>query len=192
MGAVNYIVHVKNMVCPRCLNVVRDLLEDLGYTVIAVDLGQAVIKSQGNPVWHEIRERLSTYGFRLLNSETEQETERIRNLLIHLFYFRNHPVKVGFPATYLELAMNRDLQELDRLFESVHGQSIAEYINRLRFERAKELISYHEQSVEDIAYKLGYNNADELKNEFRERLNITISEFLNESNVSRKSLDKLV
>ncbi|WP_445664355.1 helix-turn-helix domain-containing protein [Fodinibius sp. AD559] len=191
MGTNNYILHIKNMVCPRCHYVVEDLLKGLGYTVKAVDLGQAVISSQNNPDWQKINEALDKHGFGVLRSKIEQEAERIKVLLIHLFYYQNYPVKSDSIAIYLELAMSRDIKELDKVFQSVNDLSIVDYTNKLRFERAKELVSYDEQPLEDIANRLGYANADRLGNEFKKKLNISIHEFSMRADF-RRSLDKLI
>jgi hypothetical protein len=46
MNTVNCILHIKNMLCPRCKYVVKQICEELGYTVLAIELGQVVIKSR--------------------------------------------------------------------------------------------------------------------------------------------------
>ena len=75
------ILRIKNMVCQRCIRIVREELEKLGYTVKDVILGSAQIKEElSKEKLNEIREILWMDGFELLDKKNEQLIEEIKNL----------------------------------------------------------------------------------------------------------------
>jgi TusA-related sulfurtransferase len=48
---------IKNMVCPRCIIIVRETLEKLGFQVIEVELGSARVKPDASISMEKINER---------------------------------------------------------------------------------------------------------------------------------------
>jgi AraC-like DNA-binding protein len=186
------ILHIKNMVCPRCKLVVKTIFKGLGYQVLAVELGQVVIGSQNSPSKKRIAERLKEHQFELLETKEEGLAERIKVLLISLLYWSRPARWPVALAAYLELSMQKKFEELDEIFFSSCGYTIQEYFNLLRFERAKELISYRERPVHHIAGRLGYNSTEALSLEFRQRLNLDISGFIRSAPAYRQPLDSLV
>jgi copper chaperone CopZ len=59
-------LNIRNMVCPRCVMVVRETLEGLGHEVKEVELGSAVITYSGTLDLEEIDRQLKEYGFELI------------------------------------------------------------------------------------------------------------------------------
>ncbi|MCH2448524.1 MAG: helix-turn-helix domain-containing protein [Gracilimonas sp.] len=128
-------------------------------------------------------------GFELLESENARIIERVKVLLISLLNW-NRPV--GWPVAltmYIEVRTQKKFKELDRLFFSICGCSIREYFNLLRFERAKELISYHEKPIHHIAEQLGYGSAETLSLEFRRRPKLNLPEFVKSGHKYRRPVD---
>jgi AraC-like DNA-binding protein len=180
------------MVCPRCEYVIKQLLEDLGTTVLAVSLGQVVVKSDNLPSKVKIDASLQEFGFELLKSKKARQVERIKVLLIHLIYYQKYPVNKSLITKYLELATHNSYEELDALFIPACGCTIIEYVNLLKFERAKELISYNEHSIQEISQRLGYSTSEDLSLEFKRKLNLTITEFIYSKDQHRISIDSLI
>jgi AraC-like DNA-binding protein len=191
MNTNNCILHIKNMVCPRCKYIVTQIFEDLGCHLLAVELGQVVIRPQNIPSQQQIEERLKENGFELLTFESARLVERVKVLLINLLYWSR---EVRWPIVleeYLEVGMQTEFKELDRLFLSIGGCSIREYFNLLRFERSKELVSYNELSIQHIAKQLGYGSSETLSLEFSRRLDLEIPEFIHSADKYRLSLDSI-
>ncbi|MFH5886011.1 hypothetical protein ACG2F4_17015 [Halalkalibaculum sp. DA3122] len=82
MSSNTQILYIKNMVCPRCKLAVKKLLTDMGCVVLAVELGQAVVRSTNLPALSEIATKLRTMGFDLLSTPKTRLVERIKILLI--------------------------------------------------------------------------------------------------------------
>lgn len=180
------------MVCPRCKEKVKQIFEKTGYQCITVEWGHVVIKSHHLSSKQQMEESLKENGIELLVSEEACQAEQVKILLISLLYKSR---KITLPASlakYLEMNMQKSFEELNHLFSSANRCSIQEYFNLLRFERTKELISYKDQSTNEIAMQLGYMKKVNLENAFEEILNISISEFSKNPAPYRFSLDRLI
>ena len=186
------ILYIKNMVCPRCKLAVKKLLTDMGCVVLAVELGQAVVRSTILPALSEIAIKLRTMGFDLISTPKAKLVERIKILLIYNIYFQSRRVTSSHLQNYLELATHQDYQYLDSQFYSVYQTSIKRYWDILRFERAKELLSYNEKVPEEIAQELGYLTRREMELNFQRTLNLSVKEFIQSEDKYRLPLDNLL
>ena len=61
---------IKNMVCPRCIMTVRDILTSMDYKPIDVKLGYATLdcRELSQEALEDINKRLQSVGFELLNN----------------------------------------------------------------------------------------------------------------------------
>lgn len=192
MSTKRQILFIKNMVCPRCKEVVRQCFERMGCTVLAIELGQVVIKMHNVPEDDIIEKDLQEYGFSLLQSEKAKKIERVKTLLISLLFGDHIAICPDSISDYLELDMKMKYDELNKLFFSEYQCSIREYFDVLRFERAKELISYGELPLPNIAVRLGYSGIDELSLEFKQRLDVDIREYITAEYNYRVPLGRLI
>lgn len=192
MSSNTQILYIKNMVCPRCKLAVKNLLSEMGCIVLAVELGQAVVRSTNLPACSEITIKLRTMGFDLLSTTKAKLVERIKILLIYNIYFQSGEVTSFHLQNYLELATLLNYQHLNAQFYSVCQTSIKQYWDTLRFERAKELLSYNEKAPEEIARELGYQTRREMELNFQRTLNLSVKEFIQSEDKCRLPLDKLL
>ena len=73
------IVHIKNMVCPRCITAVRAILVSMGATVESVTLGEAVINENLNEEQFKVlTDKLMDEGFELLDDPRSCLVEQVR------------------------------------------------------------------------------------------------------------------
>ena len=62
------IVHIKNMVCPRCVSVVRLEANQLGLPLASVQLGEVVFESElSKPQFDAFINALASHGFEVLD-----------------------------------------------------------------------------------------------------------------------------
>ena len=76
-------LHIKNMVCNRCIKVVREDVEQLGLEIEAIRLGELVLKDE---ITDEKKQALQTVlqedGFELLDDRKAALVEKIKNIII--------------------------------------------------------------------------------------------------------------
>jgi len=178
---------IKNMVCQRCVRVVKEELEKLGLEVKEIDLGEATVFGKADP--EEIKQVLADAGFELLEDKKARQVEQIKNYIIQL---------IQEPETrnlnYSDLIaehLGRDYHYLSQLFSSSENVTIERYIILQKIEKVKEWLVYDELSLSEMAYKLGYSSVAHLSSQFKQVTGFTPTAFKKLKAHNRKPLDEV-
>ena len=179
------------MVCDRCIMTVRQILEDLGYEVDSVALGNAVI--DGNPDNEEldsINQAVREKGFELIRQSSTALIEQVKTQLIEYLQYIETEEQPKKLSDFLAENLHRNYSYLSHQFSKYEKTTIEQYFIHLKIERVKELLSYEEMSLSEIAWKLDYSSVQYLSNQFKKVTGETVSSFLkNIDSSSRQSLD---
>jgi AraC-like DNA-binding protein len=181
------------MVCERCIRVVREELEKIELQICHIELGKVEIEQVNKDLpLDTIRKVLSDNGFELIEDRKAKLIEKSKNLIIQLIHQHadSQPLNMNYSA-YLSQQMAVDYHYLSGLFSSVENMTIEHYIIMQKIERAKELLKYNENTLSEIAYKLGYSSVQHLSNQFKKVTGMTASQFRNMTSNLRKPLDKV-
>ncbi|NQU85486.1 MAG: AraC family transcriptional regulator [Mariniphaga sp.] len=186
------ILHIKNMVCNRCIKVVNEELTKLGITVKNIELGKVeVVNIPKNTSIEKISEVLKENGFELIDDRKSKIIDLIKTSIIKLVHHHNEkPEYINF-SDFLSKEIGYDYSYLSNLFSSVEGTTIEKYIINQRIERVKELLVYDELSLNEIAYEIGYSSVQHLSNQFKKITGLSPSHFKKIKNKKRKPLDKV-
>lgn len=186
-------IHIKNMVCNRCIKVVKEELENLGYQVNAIILGEATIQTKDKINFDLINKVLTENGFELIDSRHARIIERIKITVIESIRdMAEGKLKDISFTDLLQENLNLSYQYLSTLFSSSEGITIEKYIILQKIEKVKELIVYDELSFSEIAYRLGYSSVQHLSNQFKKITGLTPSHFKKIKNFKRNPLDKII
>lgn len=187
------LLSVKNMVCNRCIKVLRDDLESLGLNVKEIRLGEVELSESPDAEMMEVvKVKLKDNGFELLDDKKQTLTEFVKTVLIDEINHQkgNKPANMNF-STFLENKTGYDYSYLSHLFSETMDSTIEQYIITLRIEKAKELLSYGELSINEIAWQLGYSSTAHLSNQFKKIAGETPGQYRLHNKLSRKTLDHL-
>ena len=184
---------IKNMVCDRCIKVVRDELEALGLAVEHIELGTVEVRDELSPEQiGRVKERLEAQGFELLEDARLMMVEYMKNLIIdevqHLK--AKKPAQANF-SDYLSQKCGYEYSYLSHLFSSETGTTIEQYIIAQKIEKVKEWLSYGELSLSEIAWRLDYSSAAHLGNQFKKVTGQTPGHYKKEAGLARKTLDRV-
>jgi AraC family transcriptional regulator len=183
-------LHIKNMVCPRCIRTVSETLGGLGLSVKRVQLGEAEVGENDIPL-PEIDQALQTQGFELVQEKEEQTVARIKATLIdYLAMLETNKQPVNLSA-YLSERLYASYPHLSKTFSRAENTTIEKYFILLKIERVKELLSYQELTLSEIAFRLHYSSVQALSNQFKKVTGLSVSDFRHEGSAARKSLDAL-
>jgi AraC family transcriptional regulator len=188
------ILHIKNMVCNRCIKVVRDELEKLGKEVCTIELGEVVIaEGLADTDIRKIKLVLEENGFELIEDQRGKLIERIKQTVLTLVRrdAEKEPLK-GKYSEYIARELGKDYHMLSTLFSSVENITIEHFTILQRIERAKELLKYGELTLSEISYRLGYSSVPHLSNQFKSVTGMTPSQFKKMVANTRLPLDKVV
>ncbi len=187
-------LHIKNMVCNRCIKVVREELEKLGYTIEKIELGEVVITSTKKKFQlDKIKTSLEENGFELIDSRNANIIERVKILMINFIHY-NSTENQSDINLHDEIIKEAGLsyQYVSSLFSSMEGITIEKFIIHQKIEKVKELIVYDELTLSEIAYRLGYSSVQHLSNQFKKLTGLSPSYFKKLKSKKRKSLDRIL
>lgn len=185
------ILHIKNMVCPRCIASVEDILHELNYSVEQVLLGEAVLnETLSVNQLAVLKDKLLKQGFELLEDKKDKIVEAVKTHVIQLV---KNPDKHSSTklSTYLSKELGYDYSHISSLFTASQHITIEKYVILQKIEYVKELLSYNELTVSEISDTLNYSSVAALSAQFKSITGITPSKFKS-SDQGRKSLDNLI
>ncbi len=184
---------IKNMVCDRCILVIKNIMAQTGYPSATVAMGEVTFHDQtpDSQALDAIRQAIEPLGFELISNKKQVMIEHVKTALIELTHgnVRLEEMKL---SDYIAEKLKQDYQSLSHLFSSVEGVTIEKYFIQLKIEKIKELLVYNELSQSEIAYRLGYSSPAHLNNQFKQVTGMTPGAFKKlKDNKQRRSLDQI-
>lgn len=185
-------LYIKNMVCDRCIMVVRQQLDEQGLNYKNIQLGQVELVEEPDPAKLDaFRETLLTTGFELLDDKKAMLVEQIKNTIISLVQGYGEDEFNKKLSAILEEKLQLDYHYFTTLFSAVEGITIEKYAILQRIEKVKELLMYDELSLSEISYQLGYSSVQHLSQQFKKITGLTPTAFKQLKENKRKPLDKI-
>ena len=157
-------LHIKNIVCPRCISTVQRVLTNAGLQVKEVRLGEASIQTLEAPDLDALNNALEQEGFALIYDREKQLSEKL----------------------------NISYQQLSKIFSRQENTTIEKFFIKLKIEKVKELLSYHQLTLSEIAFRLKYSSVQHLSNQFKKVTGQSVSEYKQADTPPRTSLDALI
>jgi AraC family transcriptional regulator len=185
-------LHVKNMVCSRCIKVVRESLQGIGLTVEDIQLGIVTVRADSGPVHlPAIRAVLEPEGFELLEDKQAILVEKIKTTVIQLIYSGDiETLRVNF-SDYISGVVEKDYHSISTLFSTLEHITLERYLIRQKIERAKELLSYNDLHLNEIARQLGYRSISHFSNQFRRIVGCSPRQYRTGGFAGRNFIDQL-
>ena len=182
---------IKNMVCNRCIMVVKLEFEKTGIKPIDVLMGEVELS---NPLTDsqlkDVNNKLTQLGFEILDSKHQKLIEKIKNLLIEKV--QSGDVEEHFSLTdFLTQKLHKEYTQLSRLFSEVESITLEQFFILQKIEKVKEWLVYDELNLNEISYKLGYSSVQHLSNQFKKVTGMTPSNFKKMGSSHRKPLDNV-
>lgn len=184
-------IYIKNMVCNRCIMVVKNELQKLGIDPVNVVLGEVTLEQELSAEQRAALEAaFNELGFALIDDRKSQLIEKIKTLIVALVHQDNNELKTNL-SDYLSSQLHHDYTYISNLFSEVEGTTIEKYFIAQKIERVKELLVYDELTLSEIAYQLNYSSVAHLSNQFKKVTGLTPSHFKHIKAEKRKPLDKI-
>lgn len=180
---------IKNMVCPRCITAVEQILEKNNLPVKYLRLG--ILELLQKPTVRQLKilaQDLLHTGFELLDDQKAQLIEQVKNLLIQKVQSGN--IEEHFSLTkFIGEKIFKDYSSISKLFSEVEGITLEQFFNLQKIEKVKEWLIYNEQSLTQIAFTLGYSSTQHLSSQFKKLTGMTPSHFKQIGALHRKPID---
>lgn len=183
---------IKNMVCQRCIMVVKDELQRNNLQEETIHLGEIIFKNDlTDEQLKKLKDGLSKHGFEVLDDKKAVIIEKVKNIIVTIVH---SPEGIDLKRNFSNIIAQQipiDYNYISSIFSNTEGITIEQFIILQRIERVKELLVYNELSLSEIAYKLGYSNVQHLSTQFKKVTGLTPSHFKTIKEDKRKSLDQL-
>lgn len=178
------------MVCDRCIMVVKDIFQKNEIPFSDVVLGEVTLV---NPISENqkkhLDKQLKTLGFEIIETRKSQISEKVKNEITSLVFNPNGIRLSENLSDYLSAKIGLEYSYLASVFSEEENMSVEKYFILQKVERIKELISYDELLLKEIAEKMQYSSVAHLSSQFKKITGISPSEF--KQNQNRLSINKL-
>ncbi|MBK8495639.1 MAG: AraC family transcriptional regulator [Chitinophagaceae bacterium] len=184
-------LYIKNMVCNRCIMVVKQELVKLKLQPAIVSLGEVELqKPASDKQLLQLNERLQELGFELLDDQKKKQIEKIKNLLIDKV--QSGSLEEHFSiSSVLSKALNKEYSYISRLFSEVEGITVEQFFILQKTEKVKEWLVYAELNLSEISWRLGYSSVAHLSAQFKKVTGLTPSHFKKLGHSHRHPLDSV-
>ena len=179
------------MVCSRCKMVVKFELEKLGLNPISIELGEIEIEENHIDLLQTaLTQNLNQLGFELIDDKKSKTIDKIKTLIIDLVQNKNNELNINL-SDYLSINLHQDYNTLSHLFSEVEGKTIEKYFINQKIEKVKELLTYDELSLSEIAYRLNYSSVAYLSNQFKKVTGFSPTYFKESKNRKRQLIENI-
>lgn len=180
------------MVCPRCIEAVEKILTNENLEIVSVELGKVILaKELSEELKSKLAKILKERGFELILNKNKRIIEEIKSVIVNIIHHSGEiPEHLNF-SEMITQKLNSDYKNLSSLFSSGEGITIEKYIILQKVERIKELISYNEMNLSEIAFYMGYSSVGHMSSQFKQHTGITPSQYAKMDTKDRATLDKV-
>ena len=185
---------IKNMVCSRCLKVIKQELQELGVTVLSLELGRLLVeapKKTSNEIVEAVTTVLHANDFEIVQKEEEMLVERMKVILIEQLQELPLHIKVK-TSELLASRLHKDYKTLSKLFSANEQTTLEKYFIKLKIEKVKELIQLKQHTFSDIGYLLDYSSVNHLSRQFKEVVGMSMTDYKNIGNWKRRFYDEII
>ncbi|MFV8225024.1 helix-turn-helix domain-containing protein [Christiangramia aquimixticola] len=183
-------LHIKNVVCQRCIMSIEAILDRLNIAFSEVNLGEAVLERELNQQeLEQLRLELEKIGFEIIENRDQKLINSIKSLIIKEVY-SSRPSNQKL-SSLLSNNLNYDYSHITHMFTESEGQSIQNFYNGIRIERVKEMLQQEENTIAMIADELGFSTPAYLSTSFKKATGFTPSHYKNLHIKDRKTLDSV-
>jgi len=185
------VLFIKNMVCNRCILVVQNEFERLGFHTNKITLGKVILRNSISITeLEQLKIQLALFDFELLEDNKNKLIESIKRLIIELIQEKNNYLQITL-SDYLSQSLHYDYNYLSNLFSASESKTIEQFYIHQKIEKVKELLTYDEFSLKEISYQLHYSSVAHLSRQFKKITSLTTTQFKQLKEKTRKPLDKL-
>jgi|GEM_PF-535454 len=173
-------IQIKNMVCPRCIHFVKQILTDLGIKFSKIDLGYAVLAADQTLDLDAVNQQLEVLDLGLVRDQTEDIVTKI-NKAAHDYL--EDISQLGHKLTlsqYIAQQLGRNYHQLSKIYSQYKGETIEQYFIELRTNKVKELVKHGKLNLSQIAVNVGYSSIHYLSGQFKKYTGSSLSQFKKE------------
>ena len=182
--------YIKNMVCDRCIKVLKDELNVNNIELHQIELGRLRLDIDDLDL-DKFETLLKENGFSLIGSTEEKLTEQVKVELIKTI--QKLPIQRNKKLSeHLAIVLGQEYSKISKVFSFTHGVTIEKYYIKLKIEKVKELIQADEYNFTEISQLLDYSHLNHLSGQFKNETGMSLTEYKSQQKNFRRPLDKII
>ncbi|MDT0293168.1 helix-turn-helix domain-containing protein [Mesonia ostreae] len=184
-------IYLKNMVCERCIKVLKNEIEAQQIELQEIELGRLQLNFKNDKEIEQVEAIIKNNGFERINSTEEKVTEQVKLQLIQMLH--RLPLQIEEKlSTYLAKHINQDYSKISKIFSHTEEITIEKYFIKLKIEKVKELIQANEKNFTEISQLLDYSHINHLSRQFKAETGLSLSQYKSQHQNFRNPLDQIV
>lgn len=185
------LLHIKNMVCDRCIMVVEDIFLRHSLQPTEIKLGEVLLSDVPSAdTFSALIHDLEEFGFGIIDDRKNVLAEKVKNWIVRWVYDSGEAEKIIL-SEFLSQKVHRDYSQLSGIFSEVTGQTVEQFFIAQKIERVKEWLQYGELTLSQMADKLHYSSVAHLSNQFKKITGISPSRYKLQQQITRTPINKL-
>ncbi len=145
---------------------------DLAYYLLEYYIGHSLASRTAKFFLHDFR-RISQYAYTIYETKTDHNDRQISTVQSWINDNLHEPVTIKKLSNIACMTQ----RTFERRFKNAISDSPQVYIQRLKVERAKQMLETTDFSFEEISYNLGYKNSGSFRKIFLKWVNLLPSEY---------------
>ncbi|MEJ8818758.1 helix-turn-helix domain-containing protein [Lacibacter sp. H407] len=171
------LLKVKNMICQRCIIVIHEILEELGFEPKSVQVGEIVLNQHlTEDELEQLDTALKKTGLALVYTNDELIVQKIKHVIFEIVHYSNEPLLEKL-STYLSNRLNYSYTYLANIFKKINGIPIEQFVITEKIRKVKMLLISEQLTLSEIAYKMNYSSVAHLSSQFKKVTGIRASDF---------------
>ncbi|RFS21322.1 AraC family transcriptional regulator [Chitinophaga silvatica] len=184
-----YTLYVKNMVCQRCILIVRNILTTLDISVSGVNLGRITFLYELDSTRKkQLADSLQKIGLKIIECRVNQLVEEVKQCVRDYLSLSTDSNQLKL-SSFISGKLAYEFGYLSDLFSKLEGITVERYFMLHRLEKVKELLDYDQISLSEIAFEVGFSSVHHLSAQFKKLTGITPSQYKQLAVKERKFLD---
>jgi len=180
------------MVCRCCIRVITEDFEKAGIKIEKIKLGEVVISYYPENVsFNQIEKIIINNGFELITDKEKILVEQIKLAVIELIHYYNNANSLIRNSDYLIEKLGYTYQYLSSIFSKHEKLTLEKYIILQKIEKVKELLSFDNYTLSEIAFMMGYSSLQYLSNQFKQITGVSVSDHKKIQTIERKALNEI-
>jgi AraC-like DNA-binding protein len=184
-------IHVKNMICSCCIQLLRRELSADGIEIHDLKLGTIILSHDPKKItWKKIETIMESNGFEIIRDREKVLAEQVKLAVIELVHNSTYNSMVR-NSDYLVERFGMSYPYISSLFSKHENNTLEKFIISHKIEKVKELIGYGDLTLSEIAYMMGYSSVQYLSTQFKSVTGVSVTDFKANPFRERKGIDRI-
>jgi len=160
-------LYIKNMVCKRCITIVKSEMDKLGFEYDHVEIGIVNLPLKINvSQLTALAVSLKKHGFQLIDDQNNEPIEKLKKAINDLELYSDEDLETSL-RDFISLQVDDSFISRNKMLAEIEGSTIDKFLIRHKIARVRELLVYPDLVLAEYTPRLHYCSLANLSGQFR-------------------------